>query len=103
MSFGKLEIKFADGTSAVIELTKPQMILGRSGDVDVPINDQQVSRRHAVLLCGADGVRLVDAGSANGTFLSGARLPAQQPVPLSDGAQIRVGQTLIKFVAPVAA
>ncbi len=48
----------------------------------------------------ADGVRLVDAGSANGTFLSGARLPAQQPVPLSDGAQIRVGQTLIKFVAP---
>ena len=101
MSFGKLEIKFADGTSAVIELTKPQMILGRSADVDIPINDQQVSRRHAALLCGADGVRLVDAGSANGTFLSGARLPAQQPVPLSDGAQIRVGQTLIKFVAPV--
>jgi phage tail-like protein len=102
MSFGKLEIKFADGTSTVIELTKPQMMLGRSGDVDVPVNDQQVSRRHALFLCGADGVRLVDAGSANGTFLSGARLPAQQPVPLSDGAQIRVGQTLIKFVAPVA-
>jgi phage tail-like protein len=101
MSFGKLEIKYADGTSGVIELTKPQMILGRSGDVDVPVNDQQVSRRHALFLCGADGVRLVDAGSANGTFLSGARLPAQQPVPLSDGAQIRVGQTLIKFVAPV--
>ncbi|MBI5564841.1 MAG: FHA domain-containing protein [Chloroflexi bacterium] len=101
MSFGKLEIKYADGTSGVIELTKPQMILGRSADVDIPLNDQQVSRRHAALLCGADGVRLVDAGSANGTFLSGARLPAQQPVPLSDGAQIRVGQTLIKFVAPV--
>ncbi len=100
MSFGRLEIKFADGTSAVIELTKPQMILGRSADVDIPVNDQQVSRRHAALLCGSDGVRLVDAGSANGTFLSGARLPAQQPVPLSDGAQIRVGQTLIKFVAP---
>lgn len=101
MSFGKLEIKFADGTSAVVELTKPQMMLGRSGDVEVPVNDQQVSRRHALFLCGADGVRLVDAGSANGTYLSGARLPAQQPVPLSDGAQIRVGQTLIKFVAPV--
>jgi phage tail-like protein len=76
------------------------MILGRSGDVDVPINDQQVSRRHAMFLCGPEGVRLVDAGSANGTFLSGARLPAQQPVPLPDGAQIRMGQTLIKFVAP---
>ena len=102
MSFGKLEIKYADGTSGVIELTKPQLILGRSADVDIPLNDQQVSRRHAALLCGPEGVRLVDAGSANGTFLSGARLPAQQPVPLSDGAQIRVGQTLIKFVAPAA-
>ena len=101
MSFGKLEIKYADGTSGVVELTKPQMIMGRSADVEIPLNDQQVSRRHAALLCGPDGVRLVDAGSANGTFLSGARLPAQQPVPLSDGAQIRVGQTLIKFVAPV--
>lgn len=101
MSFGRLEIKYADGTSGVIELTKPQMMLGRSGDVDVPVNDQQVSRRHALFVCGPDGVKLVDAGSANGTFLSGARLPAQQPVPLSDGAQIRVGQTLIKFVAPV--
>jgi phage tail-like protein len=99
MSFGKLEIKFADGKTAAIELTKPQMILGRSADVDIPINDTQVSRRHAVFLCGSEGVRLVDAGSANGTYLSGARLPAQQPVPLQDGAQMRVGQTMIKFVA----
>jgi phage tail-like protein len=99
MSFGKLEIKFADGTSAVIELTKPQMMLGRSADVEIPVNDNQISRRHALFLCEADGVRVVDTGSANGTFLSGARLPAQQPVPLADGAQLRVGQTLIKFVA----
>lgn len=103
MSFGKLEIKFADGTSAVIELTKPQMMLGRSADVEIPVNDNQISRRHALFLCEADGVRVVDTGSANGTFLSGARLPAQQPVSLADGAQLRVGQTLIKFVAPVKA
>lgn len=100
MSFGKLEIKFADGTSAVIELTKPQMMLGRSADVEIPVNDNQISRRHLLFLCEADGVRVVDAGSANGTFLSGARLPAEQPVPLADGAQLRAGQTLIKFVAP---
>jgi phage tail-like protein len=100
MSFGRLEIKLPDGTTTTVELTKSQMMIGRSADVDIPIDDHQVSRRHAVLLCSSLGVQLVDAGSANGTFLSGARLPPQQPIPLPDGAQLRVGQTMIKFVAP---
>ena len=99
MSFGKLEIKLADGTTTVVELTKRQVIVGRAADADVPINDSMISRRHAVLLCGPEGVRIVDEGSANGTYLSGAKLPAKQPVPLSDGAQLRMGQALIKFVA----
>jgi phage tail-like protein len=99
MSFGKFEIKLADGTTTVVELTKRQMVVGRAADADVPINDNMISRRHAVLLCGPEGVRIVDEGSANGTYLSGAKLPAKQPVPLSDGAQLRMGQALIKFVA----
>ena len=99
MAFGKLEIKYPNGSTSVVELTKRQMVLGRASDADVPINDNQVSRRHALLLCSPEGVRLIDAGSANGTFLSGAKLPSQQPIPLPDGAQIRVGQTMIQFVA----
>ncbi|HEY4720700.1 MAG TPA: FHA domain-containing protein, partial [Anaerolineae bacterium] len=99
MSFGKFEIKLADGTTTIVELTKRQMVVGRAADADVPISDNMISRRHAVLLCGPEGVRIVDEGSANGTYLSGAKLPAKQPVPLSDGAQLRMGQALIKFVA----
>jgi phage tail-like protein len=99
MSFGRLEVKYADGRTAVFELTKRQMTLGRASDVDVPINDGQVSRRHALLLCGPEGVRLVDAGSANGTYLGANRLPPQQPVPLPDGAVLRVGTTQVRFVA----
>ena len=99
MSFGRLTITYPDGKTAAIELTKRQMVLGRASDADVPINDTQVSRRHALLLCGPEGVRYVDAGSANGTYLASSRLPAQQPVPLPDGAQLRVGQTLIRFTA----
>jgi phage tail-like protein len=99
MSFGKLEIRYPDGKLATVELTKRQVVLGRASDVDVPINDAQVSRRHATLLCGPEGVRLVDAGSANGTFLGPNRLPAQQPIPLADGATLRMGQTVLRFVA----
>jgi phage tail-like protein len=99
VSFGRLEIRYPDGTSATVELTKRQMTLGRASDVDVPINDGQVSRRHVLLQCGPEGVRLVDAGSANGTYLGNTRLPAQQPIPLTDGAVVRIGQTLLRFVA----
>jgi phage tail-like protein len=99
MSFGKLEIRYPDGKLVTVELTKRQMALGRASDVDVPINDGQVSRRHALLLCGPEGVRLVDAGSANGTFLGANRLPANQPIPLADGALLRMGQTRLRFVA----
>ena len=80
MAFGRLEISHPDGKLATVELTKRQMTIGRASDVDVPINDGQVSRRHATLLCGPEGVRLVDGGSANGTFLGTSRVPAQQPV-----------------------
>ncbi len=99
MSFGRIELKYADGKTASVELTKRQMAIGRASDVEVPVNDGQVSRRHALLLCGPEGVRIVDAGSVNGTFLGASRLPAQQPIPLTDGATLRMGTTQLKFVA----
>lgn len=99
MSYGRLDITYADGKTASVELTKRQMAIGRASDVDVPVNDGQVSRRHALLLCGPEGVRLVDAGSVNGTFMGASRLPAEQPIPLTDGATLRMGTTLLKFVA----
>ena len=99
MSYGKLEIRYPDGRLGAVDLLKRQMAIGRASDVDIPINDGQVSRRHAYLLCGPEGVRLVDLGSANGTFMGPNRLPAQQPIPLTDGAVVRMGQTLLRFVA----
>ncbi len=99
MSFGQLTITYPGGQTAVIELTKREMALGRASDVDIPVNDTQVSRRHALLLCTSDGVRYVDAGSANGSYLANTRLPAQQPITLPDGAELRLGQTLIRFTA----
>jgi phage tail-like protein len=99
VSFGKLEIRYPDGRQVTVDLLKRQMAIGRASDVDIPISDGQVSRRHAYLLCGPEGVRLVDLGSANGTFMGPNRLPAQQPIPLADGAVVRVGQTIMRFSA----
>lgn len=97
--FGKLLLKSPDGTTSTIDLTKRQMLVGRGSDADVVVNDPAVSRKHAMFLCAPEGVALVDAGSANGTFIGEARVPAQQPIPLKDGTEIRVGQVTITFQA----
>ncbi len=50
----------------------------------------RVSRRHArIVLANGTGALIEDAGSSHGTFLDGRRVTG--PVPLRDGARIRVG------------
>jgi phage tail-like protein len=97
MSFGRLEIKLPDGTSSTVELEEGQTLVGRAPDVNIQINDPQVSRRHLMFISGPEGVRVMDAGSVNGSFLGNARLSDKDPVLLTNGAVIRIGQTIIRF------
>jgi ABC transport system ATP-binding/permease protein len=48
--------------------------IGRAPDNDIVIPDVLVSRYHAVLVPMAEGVRIQDAGSNNGTFVNGRRV-----------------------------
>jgi pSer/pThr/pTyr-binding forkhead associated (FHA) protein len=48
--------------------------LGRGFSADLRLEDQSVSRRHAVIVDGGDGVRVLDDRSANGTFVNGRRV-----------------------------
>jgi DNA-binding winged helix-turn-helix (wHTH) protein len=64
------------------------LVLGRDAGCDVSISDRQVSRFHARLTPGANGVVLEDLGSKNGTFYGGSRISA--PVVLQDGDVFQV-------------
>jgi hypothetical protein len=70
----------------------PLITIGRGADNDVVINDPEVSRRHASLTW--DGRRYIiqDLGTANGTFVNGARLTATQAV--QSGDVISLGATV---------
>lgn len=57
--------------------------LGRDPDCQLQVRGHSVSRRHARVLRTADGFVLEDAGSHNGTLLSGMRLGAAMPLPPS--------------------
>lgn len=48
-------------------------IVGRSKDVGIVIDDDQISRRHAQLTPIAEGLEIEDLGSSNGTSLNGKR------------------------------
>jgi len=73
------------------------IILGRSFDCGIRLDDMTVSRRHAQITPTADGWVIEDMGSGNGTMLNGKELTA--PAPLQDGALIQIGDTALKFLA----
>ena len=50
------------------------LVVGRGLASDIAIYDPTISRRHAELTAGADGVEVKDLGSSNGTFINGARV-----------------------------
>ncbi len=69
-------------------------------DVDLDAHDPEakVSRRHARILNKAEGYAIEDLGSTNGTFVNrGRRLIPGTPQPLSDGDEIIVGKTFMRF------
>lgn len=58
---------------------------GRLATLEIVLDDTSVSRRHAEVRSTANGWRIRDLGSTNGTFLNGNRLgPGEWPVRLHD-------------------
>jgi diguanylate cyclase (GGDEF)-like protein len=70
-----------------------EVLLGRSAEADVQIDEDGVSRRHAMLTRSDDGrVEIVDLKSRNGTFVNGEPISRSA---LSDGDKIQIGDTTI--------
>lgn len=58
--------------------------------------EKGVSRRHAMIVRRDGALHIVDNNSANGTYLNGQRLVAQQPRILRDGDDIRLGHMVVR-------
>jgi DNA-binding NtrC family response regulator len=68
--------------------------IGRSSNCDVEIDDQSISRRHAILSIG-DIVTIEDLGSANGTVVRGHRVTFGQPTEIAVGELVGLGNASI--------
>ena len=72
--------------------------LGRSSSNDIHISDEGLSRNHCLFeAVGAEGIRLTDLASANGTYLNGKELGGD-PADLKVGDVIEVGATVLHVV-----
>ncbi|MEY2936669.1 MAG: hypothetical protein RL033_7418, partial [Pseudomonadota bacterium] len=65
--------------------------IGRTAENDIQISHPQVSSRHALLHQQEDGLYIEDKGSANGTFVRGQRIAANQRVAVKPGEKVFIG------------
>jgi hypothetical protein len=85
-----------DGDVArLVALRRPIMHIGRGFAVDLRLEDQSVSRRHAILVERGGETRILDDRSANGTFVNGHRVAE---ATLRDRDVIRIGRVVLVYV-----
>ena len=91
----KLTIVDGKDTGKNIEITKDEIIAGRSLDNDFVISDSSVSRKHFKITKEGDRFMISDMGSGNGTKVNGSKITSS--TTLSDGDIISAGARQIKF------
>jgi len=87
------------GDARVFPLAPGMTTFGRRPENTVVLSgDLYVSGSHAQISAeGGDVFILTDIGSTNGTLLNGERLKIHAPVPLSDGDELLIGGTALRF------
>jgi len=84
-----------DGEAVVHRLAREWTRIGRSLAADIRFDDPTVSRRHALVVQQADGVKVLDDRSLNGVFVNGERIEWRA---LRDGDELVVGRHHLHFV-----
>ena len=72
------------------------VVIGRSGDIDMVLIEDMVSRQHAKISVQGDEILVEDLGSTNGTFVNGEKVKRAR---LQEGDRVLVGTSIMKLVA----
>jgi DNA segregation ATPase FtsK/SpoIIIE, S-DNA-T family len=81
-----------------VPLTPGRLTLGRSGSAGMQLDDARLSRLHAMVETGPDGIRIADLGSTNGVRLGDTSV-GLEPVPLASGAVVALGDSRVEVRA----
>lgn len=78
-------------------LAEGDIVLGRSRGCGIRVDEESVSRSHALLSLHGDEAQVRDLGSSNGLFVNGKRVSKE--TLLKNGDAIGLGSALLTFVA----
>ena len=81
-------------------ITVEGLRIGREPGIEIQIDDANVSRQHARVLLHNGAVWVQDAGSRNGIFVNGERVPDHKQLKFGD--RLAVGAHVFEVVAPSA-
>ncbi len=84
-------------SGSLIPLTFRRLTIGRDQSCTIEVNDDFMSRTHAILELTESGFQLTDCHSRNGTFVNDERVT--DACLLRAGDQIRMGNHIFKFLS----
>ena len=80
---------------AMMQLGDHPITIGRANDIEVSLQDDYASGRHARLFPQGSRWFLEDLNSTNGTYVNGERLT--RATPIEPGVEVRVGGTTMQL------
>jgi hypothetical protein len=98
-----LEVEVGPAIGARRALPPPisTLVIGRGDEATWVILDEDLSRTHAEIRRGWDGVSVVDLDSKNGTRVDGERITGE--AALHHGARLALGKVVLRFSDPAEA
>lgn len=96
-----LEVESGSHAGARRPLPPPEavVVIGRGDEASWVILDEDLSRTHAEIQRGWDGVSVIDLDSKNGTRVDEVAV-GRHPVTLHDGAMLTLGRVVMRFHDP---
>jgi two-component system, cell cycle response regulator len=81
------------------DLKQEEIGIGRSSKSDICVDQESVSRDHALITSTTKGVRIKDRGSTNGTFVNDVVVEVGKDHELRNGDLVKIGRTIFKYIA----
>src|SRR5580765_4305877 len=91
----RIIVEDQDGSERVFHATR-KLLVGRSPEADIRVDEEGVSRIHCSIEAGVLGPEVKDLGSTNGTYVNGRKVERARLMP---GDTIVVGRRPLRVIS----
>mgnify|MGYP001814621193 FL=1 len=88
-------VALSDASRTVYAISKPVTTIGRSASSDIRIDDDVISRLHAVLQTDDEGLTIEDHGSKNGVLVNQSKITQ---ATLKHGDIVSLGKHYLRYI-----